>query len=180
MAKFQKGGNRNGGFKQNGPRTSFHKKPWEGGSREQVQLYKATCDECHKTCEVPFRPSQDKPVFCNDCFGSKRDSGRESFDRPRRSFDKPNVYSDNKSGGNEEIKRTLVDINTKLDYLVNVVLKLSPENKAKKIEKTEEVKVVDTDIKAKKELPKVKKVEKVAKVVKKVPATKKAPAKKKK
>ena len=34
-------------------------------------MHKAVCDECGKDCEVPFKPSGDKPVFCNECFKGK-------------------------------------------------------------------------------------------------------------
>ncbi len=37
----------------------------EGNRRE---MFKATCAECGKSCEVPFRPSGDRPVYCKDCF----------------------------------------------------------------------------------------------------------------
>ena len=41
------------------------------------EKFKATCSECGKECEVPFKPSQGRPVKCNDCFRKgrpKRDS----------------------------------------------------------------------------------------------------------
>lgn len=41
-----------------------------GGPRE---MFHAVCSNCGKDCEVPFKPSGDKPVFCNDCF--RKDSG---------------------------------------------------------------------------------------------------------
>lgn len=45
-------------------------------SSEDKPMFKATCDSCHKSCEVPFRPSGDKPVYCKDCFGkSDKSSG---------------------------------------------------------------------------------------------------------
>lgn len=40
------------------------------------KMHKATCDKCKKECEVPFKPSGDKPVYCKDCFMKKRE---ESF-----------------------------------------------------------------------------------------------------
>jgi len=39
------------------------------GERE---MHKATCSECGKDCEVPFKPSEDRPVFCRDCYQKKR------------------------------------------------------------------------------------------------------------
>jgi CxxC-x17-CxxC domain-containing protein len=42
-----------------------------GGSRE---MHKATCEECKKECEVPFKPSGDRPVYCKDCFSKRKGS----------------------------------------------------------------------------------------------------------
>jgi len=55
-------------------------KPWERGSggrssaRSSV-MFQATCGECGKDCEVPFKPVNGRPVFCQNCF--KRDGGDE-------------------------------------------------------------------------------------------------------
>ena len=40
------------------------------------EMYKATCADCKKECEVPFKPSGDRPVYCKECFGKRKDSGR--------------------------------------------------------------------------------------------------------
>jgi len=45
------------------------------GNRDR-QMYKATCAECKKECEVPFKPSGDRPVYCKDCFSKRKDGGR--------------------------------------------------------------------------------------------------------
>ncbi len=39
-----------------------------GGSRPPRQMHKAVCADCGKECEVPFKPSGDRPVYCRDCF----------------------------------------------------------------------------------------------------------------
>lgn len=36
------------------------------------QMYEAVCDSCGVTCQVPFQPSGDKPVYCRDCFQAKK------------------------------------------------------------------------------------------------------------
>jgi len=36
------------------------------------EMHKAVCSECKKDCEVPFKPSNDKPVYCLDCFKKRR------------------------------------------------------------------------------------------------------------
>ncbi|PIS09460.1 hypothetical protein COT75_01520 [Candidatus Beckwithbacteria bacterium CG10_big_fil_rev_8_21_14_0_10_34_10] len=48
-------------------------------------LHNAVCDECGKDCQVPFRPSGDKPIYCSDCFG-KKGGGNVNRSRDRRSF----------------------------------------------------------------------------------------------
>lgn len=43
-----------------------------GGDREPRQMYTVICAECGKETQVPFEPKNDRPVFCRDCFNSKR------------------------------------------------------------------------------------------------------------
>ena len=52
MRKFKTGGFRN----DSGPR----------------EMHKATCAECGKECEVPFKPTKGKPVYCKECYRKKR------------------------------------------------------------------------------------------------------------
>lgn len=53
---FSGGGNRSGGFKKDfGPR----------------EMHKATCSECKQDCEVPFKPTEGKPVYCKECYAKK-------------------------------------------------------------------------------------------------------------
>jgi len=70
------------------------------GDRDQIRpmMHKATCSECGKACEVPFMPSGDRPIFCNDCFAGKRRG--EGVSRPpmvkefrRSSFENRSVAS---------------------------------------------------------------------------------------
>ncbi|MFC1666526.1 CxxC-x17-CxxC domain-containing protein [Candidatus Omnitrophota bacterium] len=44
-----------------------------GGSRE---MHKAICADCSKECEVPFKPSGDRPVYCKDCFSKRKNERR--------------------------------------------------------------------------------------------------------
>lgn len=39
-----------------------------GGFRQQREMFTTTCSECGTECQVPFRPTEGKPVFCRDCF----------------------------------------------------------------------------------------------------------------
>lgn len=44
------------------------------GFRERV-LYKAICADCRKECEVPFKPSGERPVYCKECFSKRKSIG---------------------------------------------------------------------------------------------------------
>lgn len=35
-------------------------------------LFTATCSQCGKTAEVPFKPAPDRPVYCQDCYRAKK------------------------------------------------------------------------------------------------------------
>jgi CxxC-x17-CxxC domain-containing protein len=41
-------------------------------NRNMRPMYKAVCADCRKNCEVPFRPSNDRPVYCKDCFTARK------------------------------------------------------------------------------------------------------------
>ena len=38
------------------------------GFTPRRQLFPAVCADCGKATEVPFEPSQGRPVYCSDCF----------------------------------------------------------------------------------------------------------------
>jgi CxxC-x17-CxxC domain-containing protein len=42
------------------------------GYRPRRQLFPAVCSECGKETEVPFEPSQGRPVYCSDCYHKVR------------------------------------------------------------------------------------------------------------
>lgn len=42
------------------------------GGRTPRQLFVAECGQCKKLTEVPFRPRDDRPVLCSDCYGEQR------------------------------------------------------------------------------------------------------------
>ncbi|MFH1457767.1 MAG: CxxC-x17-CxxC domain-containing protein [Candidatus Omnitrophota bacterium] len=44
-----------------------------GGPRE---MHKAICAECKKECEVPFKPREDRPIYCRDCYSKRKNEGR--------------------------------------------------------------------------------------------------------
>jgi len=141
---FSRGGGSRGGF--GGGRPSFGGA--RGGDRE---MFSTICSNCGKECQVPFKPTNGKPVYCSECFekmGGRSD--RPSNDRPRfedRSPRAPQAQSGPDLGA----------INAKLDKILSIlepkvvkVAEVNPEPKTVKV-----AEVVD--------LPKIKKaVKKVA------------------
>jgi len=52
-----------------------------GGKPEERTT--VTCDSCKKRCEVPFKPSSDKPIYCFDCYkkGSKSNGSGKDYSK---------------------------------------------------------------------------------------------------
>jgi len=42
------------------------------GGNSYGQLFPAVCADCGKETEVPFEPSQGRPVYCSDCYRKVR------------------------------------------------------------------------------------------------------------
>lgn len=165
-----------------------------GGSRGnnrpqgQSEVFTTTCSACRKSCDVPFRPNGEKPVYCRECFG-KKNQDTPSLDRGSKgAFTR---YDDNRREkstyapqvrevqsthdyGNQrelnEIKRQLETIESRLNTILNIINPPVPPQK--KVARVEEVTPVETPKKERK--PKVtKEVTPIAKkVVKKVVAKK--------
>jgi CxxC-x17-CxxC domain-containing protein len=48
---------------------------------------KVICSDCKKECEVPFKPSGDRPVYCKECFSKRKDNRgptKENYDNKPR------------------------------------------------------------------------------------------------
>ena len=155
-----------------GDRKSFGGRPSFGGDRggrgrdERPAMHKATCAECDKTCEVPFRPTGEKPVYCSDCFGGNtRSQGLNTFKKeyvstPRASAPDTRI---------DDIKRQLAGLEAKLDMFLQkmeggskasvkeTAAAPAPKKSETKETKTVAKKTVKVEVKEVKEAP-VKKV----------------------
>jgi len=121
-----------------------------GRDRGPVTMHQAVCSQCGKPCEVPFEPTSGKPVYCNECFATKRDSegGRSDSRFAPKSFSSYKSPASTSFGGNadrgnsEDLKKQLELLNGKMDQLIKVVESLSRpkplvvEPKEPKAEKT--------------------------------------------
>jgi len=62
---------------------------------ERHEMHSAVCDKCGKDCEVPFKPTQGKPLYCDDCFKDKsREAGSRAGNQSNENFDQINKKLD--------------------------------------------------------------------------------------
>ena len=45
-----------------------------GFSNRPREMHKTICADCKQECEVPFKPSGDRPVYCKDCFSKRKEN----------------------------------------------------------------------------------------------------------
>ncbi len=115
----------------------------DGGAKPG--MHAATCNECGRSCEVPFRPTGDRPIFCSECFGKQQGRGNapreKKFDRPRFENKRPDFRTTpaQDSKAIAELTQQLEVMNNKLERILNLVMQSSPE-KEQAPEKTTEVK----------------------------------------
>jgi CxxC-x17-CxxC domain-containing protein len=90
-----------------------------GGSYKKddaVKLYDAVCSKCGKKCQVPFRPSNDRPVYCKDCFGAPQQSttGAKTF---------TSATSEARPEGKTiaDLTRQIAAMNTKIDTMLKIL-----------------------------------------------------------
>jgi CxxC-x17-CxxC domain-containing protein len=43
-----------------------------GDHNQNREMHKATCSGCNQECEVPFKPTEGRDVFCKECFQKNR------------------------------------------------------------------------------------------------------------
>ncbi len=108
-----RGGSR-GGFQSRG-RSSFGGGRSFGNDRGEREMFKAVCDNCGKDCEVPFRPTSGKPVYCSDCF--EKMGGRETDSRPQRT-ERPEFRA---ASQNFDQNKKFEAMNAKLDRILGLL-----------------------------------------------------------
>lgn len=179
MNDFKKGGFRksSGGF---GGRSKFGgdkkfgktfkpRRDREDRGTERAEMFSTSCTSCHKACDVPFRPSGDKPVYCRECFADKRDGQDSMSTRPSngpRTESRPQYKSASSSNdrGNDELKQQLIKIESKLNRILEII---NPP-----VQKIKEISTITEDVP---EPPKKERKTKVTKAVAKKKISKRAP-----
>src|SRR3989338_562175 len=112
MRNFNRGNFGRRGFNKSGGRSSgrFGRRDSGGFDRgnssrsrgsEDRAMHEAICGKCGSECEVHFKPTEGKPVYCSDCF------------KKRGSSESP---ESGKTSGEE-----FSQINRKLDRILNIL-----------------------------------------------------------
>ncbi|MEI6316213.1 MAG: CxxC-x17-CxxC domain-containing protein [bacterium] len=138
MNDFRRQNGRGGGFNAHGRDNR--------GPRDGAMMHKAVCSECGKSCEVPFAPNGNKPVYCNDCFGKKKGNSEKWSDgkpefrsegrhehRSENRFEKRDfaprgpiahesrLNTEPRDGGVRELKSHMDSLNAKLDRVIKIL-----------------------------------------------------------
>ncbi len=110
-------------------RTSVGRSTNRGGGdfRGPKEMHNASCADCGKHCEVPFRPNGKKPVFCLNCFGKNggQVSTNHFSNKPTGDFKPfaPKLPNDSKKF--DELSQQLKAVHDTLHKLVGLVEQLS-------------------------------------------------------
>lgn len=132
--------NKGGGDRRSGRRDSG-RRDFGGRDSRKTFMHQATCDECGRSCEVPFQPSSGKPVYCDHCFKDRRDKKDK--------------------GDNKQSDKQFDTLNRKLDQILKALApsvsteiipkkKTAEKDKTPKSQKTDRKKVVKKKVVAKK------------------------------
>ncbi|MEK6984166.1 MAG: CxxC-x17-CxxC domain-containing protein [Nanoarchaeota archaeon] len=78
-----------------------------GNSDFEKKRFHAICDKCGDSCELPFKPTGGRPVYCSNCF--RKDDNSEPRGKFKKRIDEPS--------GNE-FGKELFEINKKLDLIL--------------------------------------------------------------
>ncbi len=101
MRDFNRGDRRGGG------------RSFGGRDSRPKTMFQAVCDKCGQDCEVPFRPTGEKPVLCNNCFRGSRDYDSRGGRDDSRGF-KPRSFEPRSNDNSKQF----AEINAKLDKII--------------------------------------------------------------
>lgn len=154
MGYFNRDSNNRPGRDNRGGGRGFGGRPARNdGPRE---MFKTVCSSCGKECEVPFKPTNGKPVYCSECFDriSPRNEAPRREDRPERNRSN---FGDRPQTPRVDYSAQFEMLNAKMDKLISLLTPKTEEKAVKVNEEVKEPKPVKT--------PKVKK-EKIVKEIK--------------
>jgi CxxC-x17-CxxC domain-containing protein len=112
MRKFSRG-NKTGSSGRFSKRSNRFERRDSG--RSSGRMHEVICDKCGQSCEVPFKPTKGKPVYCNDCF--RKDERQE----PRPNYPKREFRPEHGSSKRDNLEADIQQINAKLDRILEML-----------------------------------------------------------
>jgi len=98
------------------------------GSRPS--MHRAVCDQCHESCQVPFKPNGSKPVLCSDCFSKDGGGSSSSYNDKRggrsNSYERP-AYRSTPRAGSDDLAKQLKMLNRKVDQILEILSDLDED-----------------------------------------------------
>ena len=61
------------GFENEPQRCKSCRDARKNATRGTREMFVATCASCGKEAKVPFKPREDRPVYCSECFAKMKD-----------------------------------------------------------------------------------------------------------
>lgn len=132
MKSFKKFNGSQGGFDR-GNRQDFNRKPafnkfskGKNNYSQDKEMFTTTCASCEASCQVPFRPNGQKPVYCKNCFDGQEKGGnnfKPSFDRKKfgghDSYRAPSEpRNDNRT---DQLQKQIEALGSKLDKVIDLI-----------------------------------------------------------
>lgn len=141
---------------------SFGRRDFGGRGGGDREMFPATCSNCGKNCEVPFRPTGSKPVLCSDCFRNAggndarrsegRGSGRPSFGGRPDSRDRSE---------RPQLSEQLETLNSKLDRILKLLDQDTPPKQKKALKRVVEEKTAPIPVEVEPVVPEAPQEEKI-------------------
>ncbi len=121
MGNFNKfsGGDRGG---DRGGRGGFGGgRSFGGRSDGPKQMFPAVCGKCGDQCQVPFRPSGDRPVFCSNCFKAQGGGNDRPQFAPKRFDGGGNRDMGARTASAPDYSAQFASLNAKMDKILSIL-----------------------------------------------------------
>lgn len=119
-----------------------------GGDRENRPTFRAVCASCGRDCDLPFKPTGDRPVYCRDCFSKNGNNNSRERDDRRSNFSKD---ARPQTASNEQFRV----ISSKLDQILKLLKANEIAPVEEKSEETTEAPEEEVVVKKKKTVKKI-------------------------
>ncbi|MBE6599235.1 MAG: zinc-binding protein [Ruminococcaceae bacterium] len=62
------------GFQNEPQRCKACRDKRKSATREAKEMFTATCANCGQEAKIPFQPTNDRPVYCSECFAAMKNN----------------------------------------------------------------------------------------------------------